>query len=130
MNLLRYHIPVIVYAGLIFFASTFSEAPFDLPKFILKDKLMHFIEFAIFGILLWRSANRWKLSLTKIKLSIIAIVIGSIYAAFDEYHQFLIPGRKCDFSDWIADAIGLAVGIAIAYIFISDKRHFRKYAEN
>jgi VanZ family protein len=128
MNLLRYHFPVIVYAGLIFFASSFSAMPFDLPSFDLKDKLVHFIEFAIFGVLLWRSANRWKLSLAGVKLLIIALVIGSLYAAFDEFHQFLVPGRNCDFYDWVADAIGLAVGIAIAYIFIADKRRLKKYA--
>jgi len=130
MNLLRYHFPVIVYAGLIFFASSFSVVPFDLPDFSLKDKLVHFIEFAIFGALLWRSANRWKLSLTRIKLLIIALIIGSIYAAFDEFHQFLVPGRNSDFADWIADAIGLAVGIVVAYIFISEKRRLKKYARN
>jgi VanZ family protein len=39
-----------------------------------------------------------------------------------------MPGRNCDFYDWVADAIGLAVGIAIAYIFIADKRRLKKYA--
>jgi len=128
MNLLRYHFPVIVYAGLIFFASSFSVIPFNLPAFDLKDKLVHFVEFAILGALLWRSASRWKLSFTRIKLLIIALIIGSIYAAFDEFHQFFVPGRNCDLFDWVADAIGLAVGIAVAYILISEKRRLKKYA--
>ena len=117
MQLMKYHLPVIVCAGLIFYASSISVIPYEIPDFSLRDKLIHFIEFAVFGILLWHSARRWKISFKGIKLLILALLLGIAYAASDEIHQYYVPGRDGNIVDWYADAIGLAVGMTTAYIF-------------
>ncbi|MCP4583513.1 MAG: hypothetical protein GY839_18040 [candidate division Zixibacteria bacterium] len=117
MQLLKYHLPVIVCAGLIFFVSSISVLPTEIPDFNLRDKLVHFVEFAFFGILLWRSVAQWRLPLRGSKMLILALSVGIIYAASDEVHQFYVPGRDGNIMDWIADAIGLAVGVGSAYIF-------------
>jgi len=117
MRLLKYHVPVIFCAGLIFFASSISVFPRGIPDFEMRDKLVHVVEFAFFGILLWRSINHWKISLKGLNLLILALLIGIIYAASDEIHQSFVPGRDGNIMDWFADAIGLALGITSAYIF-------------
>ena len=33
------------------------------------------------------------------------------YGASDEWHQSFVPGRSVDVADWIADAIGVVVGV-------------------
>ena len=37
----------------------------------------------------------------------------SLYGASDEWHQYFVPGRSCEFGDWIADTAGGALAIAL-----------------
>lgn len=41
-------------------------------------------------------------------------IIG--FAALDEWHQALIPGRFPDQLDWVADTVGALVGVAVTSI--------------
>ncbi len=109
------HFPVILYAGLIFWGSSIPSLPSNLP-FTIKDKVLHFLEYFIFGILLIRSglALNWKLTFQA--LLVVVFLIGILYAATDEFHQGLVPGRDMNFWDWLADAIGVAAGCGIGYI--------------
>ena len=52
---------------------------------------------------------------------LLALLIGVLYAASDEYHQSLVPGRDSDVYDWVADSIGLAAGIG-AMVYYKRKR--------
>ena len=124
MKFLRYHLPVILYAGLIFLVSSISTLPSKVPFFTFRDKIVHFLEYLVFGCLLWHSAMRWRIVTNLMKLISLALVIGIVYAASDEVHQYYVPGRDGNVYDWIADVIGLAVGLATAYIFIGRKRLF------
>ena len=125
MTFLKYHLPLIVYAGLIFILSSFSTLPRQMPDFTLSDKVAHLIEFSILGLLLWRSGIRWRIRLSKLSLLLLMILIGVIYAASDEYHQYFVPGRECHILDWVADVVGLAVGAVTAYIFSERKENFK-----
>lgn len=86
-----------------------------------SDKLVHFVEFMVFGWLIWRSARRWPLNLNTTWLIIAAFGIGALYAASDEYHQTFVPGRYGHILDWTADSIGLLAGITTAYLFTERK---------
>lgn len=118
MSFLKYHLPLIVYAGLIFYFSSIPDLTRQLPDYNLNDKLMHFVEFGIFGMLIWRSACRWKLIISRRWLIILVGIIGVVYAAGDEFHQSFVPGRYAHVLDWTADSLGLAIGIILA-IFIA-----------
>ena len=122
MMFLQYHFPVIVYAGLIFLASSISAIPSELPEFSFRDKLIHIAEFMILGSLIWRSALRWNLEIRSTRLRILVFVICAIYAASDEIHQLFVPGRDGNFYDWLADIIGLAIGLTTAYIFCNKRK--------
>lgn len=41
-----------------------------------------------------------------------AIVCTSAYAITDEWHQFFVEGRSCQFSDWLIDSCGGILGAA------------------
>lgn len=45
-----------------------------------------------------------------------SLIIGSLYGIFDELHQMLIPGRSAELLDWIADFVGVIIGILIVKI--------------
>ena len=129
MIFVRYHLPVIIYAGLIFAVSSISKLPDEIPQFDFSDKLLHFFEFMLFGWLLWRSAFRWKIYTYSAKFMIVVLMLGSVYAASDEIHQLFVTGRQGSIYDWIADTIGLAAGLATAYIFIRKKGVVREAAQ-
>lgn len=74
------------------------------------DKFAHFSEFLVFGILLSRAMLGQG---PKISLSwaiVLSIIIAIFYAAIDEWHQVLIPGRHADIFDFLTDAAGIVVG--------------------
>ena len=121
MMFLRYHLPVILYAGLIFISSSISTIPQQLPEFSFRDKLIHIVEFFIFGCLLWRSVFQWSLAKNVSKVLILSMLLGAFYAATDEIHQRFVPGRDGNFYDWLADIIGLAIAVVTSYIFSKER---------
>ena len=82
--------------------------------FEVWDKTLHAVAFAIGGIALGvalRGTTDW----TWRKIAISGWLIIAVFAALDELHQLLVPKRSgADFGDWLADAIGTAIGLWIA----------------
>jgi len=114
---LYYGGPVLVYAGLIFFLSSQSQFPEELPSFFGFDKVVHFVEYYIFGWLLyrWFSSPDWVWGRRGVLLMTLLVGIG--YAVGDEWHQSFVPGRDASFFDALFDAAGIAVA-AVTYPFI------------
>ncbi|NLI16722.1 MAG: VanZ family protein [candidate division Zixibacteria bacterium] len=110
-----YHLPLLLYIVLIFIGSSLPSPPQSFP-FLIKDKLLHVCEYLVLGILLMRSIMAFSGKGPKPMLLIWAVFWGILYAASDELHQYFVPGRSCDFTDWLADFVGLACGAAIIYI--------------
>ena len=114
---------MILIASTIFILSSFQQ-----PKFIeigieFKDKILHFIAYSALGssiiIALLRNRAEW----SRKKLITMVLIIGALYGASDELHQYFVPGRSCDFADWIADCIGIS--FSLLFINIFDKLTFR-----
>ena len=122
MVFLRYHLPVIVYAVFIFVGSSLSSLPPEIPVFNFGDKILHFCEFGVLGLLFWRSIRLWNIRWKGWPILILAWGLGICYAASDEIHQLFVPGRQADVTDWLADIIGLAAGLGAAYIFSRNSR--------
>jgi VanZ family protein len=116
--------PVLAYAGLIYFLSSLSRFPEAVPSFFGFDKIAHFVEYYIFGWLLyrWFSSPDWVLGRRGVLLMTLLVGIG--YAAGDEWHQSFVPGRDASFFDALFDAAGIAAAAA-TYRFIFMKV-FRK----
>ncbi len=103
-----YWLPVVGYAGLIFYLSSLSHPDEDLPSWFgaVNDKVIHTVEYGVLGILLyrafrwaawpWWAANAWWL----------AILGAVLYGATDEIHQSFVPLRSADLADLAADTVG------------------------
>ena len=121
MKRLRW-VPVVAYAGLIFFLSSraWREPPFEL--FYGADKVIHAIMYAglAFGLVWAFRATRWKFNP---HLFWVAALISLAYGASDEFHQSFVEGRTASIADLIADGIGGCVG---AYAAIVVARFIRK----
>ena len=73
------------------------------------DKLLHFALYFVLGMLVVRAAPNpsWRALVG----SVLAV---AAFGAVDEWHQRFVPGRFPDAIDWLADAIGGAVGAVCA----------------
>jgi VanZ family protein len=100
-----------VYAGLIFLLSSFSHFPEEVPLFIGYDKLAHFIEYYIFGILICRWLLNKKNLLVRKHALFMTLLIGICYGVSDEWHQSFIPGRCATIWDVLFDAVGIVAAV-------------------
>lgn len=131
---IRYWMPVILYAGLIFTVSSFPLPP---PKVEIPfiDKFIHLVEYGILGFLFYRALKVSKFPplpkadsplakkappeadqpragdqpLAEAKVFILAIIFSIFYALSDELHQSFVPGRNCDLWDLAADSLGVVL---------------------
>lgn len=112
------HLPLIFYW---IFLLIMTSIPIEkLPKlFDEQDKFEHFAAYFILGILLKMSSSFQKKSIfLKRNSSIISLIIIIFYGMFDEIHQLIIPGRYCDFFDFLFDFIGGAIGIILIHTLL------------
>jgi VanZ family protein len=109
--------PVLAYAVLIFFLSSLSTFPEEIPSFFGFDKITHFLEYYFFGCLLCRwfsSTDRYR---KRCGALLMTILIGTAYALSDELHQSFVPGRDASLWDALFDAAGVGTG-AVTYPLI------------
>ena len=114
------YIPPTAWAILIFLLSSqsvlpgFEESPHD---FIFK-KTAHIIVYLVLYLLLKRAAD---ITLNK-KLSkqhiFLPVLFCLIYAASDEFHQSLVPGRYATLRDIGYDMLGVSIAFLKKYDFI------------
>ena len=105
--------PAMLWAACLFFLSEVRAMPLRLvPLLVIPDKFAHFALYLVFGgLIAWTRSCRG----AEVPHGVL-IAAGALYAAFDEWHQSLVPGRTPELADWWADVAGLAVGyVAIAF---------------
>ena len=113
----RYGLPLLAYAGLIFYLSSRSSVPsLQLPGF---DKVVHFSEYLGLAVLTARALTAYAVP-RGISVAA-AIALCSAYGASDEVHQASTPNRVSDVRDWVADTMGAAAG-ALGWYAIGRRR--------
>lgn len=116
-------LPPLVYMAAIF-AFSAEQDPLPPITHTVWDKLLHVVEYGLLAVLLSRAFLGERLS-TREAL-VWGLLAASVYAATDELHQWLVPGRFADVRDWMADTVGAAAGAA-AYVWgVSDVFRPRK----
>lgn len=86
---------------------------------IEKDKIVHFIMFFPFPILLYLTTGARKMNnFQAIGFVVLSLVLGSVLAGISEYIQHLIPYRSCDIKDFEADTMAIATCAMFLYIYI------------
>ncbi len=113
---IRRWLPLIVWIVMIFTLSSipgFSSDDVNLPTGF--DKIVHFIEYAIFAMLYYRGLSYGGV---RIRWSIVIIVItsGIAVAALDEMYQSYIPRRDSSFYDLVMDSAGVVAGTLAAVL--------------
>ena len=118
--------PMFVY-WLILLTATSLPAK-DLPNTGVNDKIEHFSAYLILSLLLaFALSIQKRYKKARERSSLYTLIIVGIYAAADEIHQLFIPGRDCQFGDWVADFLAAIIAVAvIGYIF---RRFAKKTAD-
>ena len=105
-KILIYWLPVIIWAGLIFYLSAISGLSSGLGAFwdVFWRKLAHATEFGILNLLLFRalSGSAWSFK----KVWWWSLILSVLYAVSDELHQYFIPLRECRWQDMAQDSFG------------------------
>ena len=94
-----------------------TPGPLDIP-----DKWAHLLVFGLLATLYLR--HPWFENKGR-KGAWMAIIAASIYGASDEYHQYFVPGRVCDWVDWVADTLGATLAAWLYAIWTP----YRKFLE-
>lgn len=142
-------LPVTAFASLIFWFShqpSFGEAHFFLNKMesifgeqaffsryyevivaldSVSSGIGHFAEYALLaGLTVWAISRQWPYYRHLYQMAFVAV---ALFALSDEFHQYFIPGRYCDWRDVATDWAGAAIAIVvIAAVHTSTKRRARK----
>lgn len=84
-------------------------------------KLAHFSIYLLGGILIYNYINTFNLKNNK-KI-IISIIIGVLYATFDELHQYFVADRSAQILDVCIDSLGVITGVTLIYLAKNIKKN-------
>ena len=112
IKFIRYWLPVIIYATAIFVVSSIQEPLKGVELFPYSDKLLHFIEYAIFAFLMIRALGSLRSDHKILYLRRAAVAIVVFYGFTDEIHQCFVPQRDMSIFDLLSDTLGALVGQA------------------
>ena len=123
MRVFWYWMPVVLYAGMIFYLSSQSHPEERLPSLLLEgvsDKVLHAVEYGILSLLCYR-AFRWAAGPAVAHTAVVlAIVTASVYGLTDEVHQLFVPFASRAALFWLADTIGAVIG-AMSWRFLGSE---------
>jgi len=91
---------------------TLSSIPFLSPpgEITGRDKIAHLVVYSILGHLLGNVAweRPWNHRISRFYA---VLAFGSAWGVFDELYQGLVPGRSRSAFDWMADTLGVLLGV-------------------
>ena len=105
--------PVLLWAAVIFAASSVPSNVIPPTGFFEMDKLLHAGVFGVFCGLFYRTLVVRATPMDDRRALLISIFATAVYGAADEFHQYFVPGRVVDFYDWLADVTGAIVCVLL-----------------
>lgn len=123
----RFWFPLILYSGIIFYASSIPNVKTPLQA-VFFDKFLHVVLYLPFGFLLARLVYQTGFSVSRNRLLGIVLLGTFFYGVSDEAHQAFVPGRSKEFLDTMADTLGGFLGGCLYWcvLKIREKRLIRE----
>lgn len=116
-NILFHWLPLFIYCALIFIQSSYPGLK-QIPQIPFMDKYLHFIGYAILGILFFRAYMTLKFRDRLLLVSLLSIGSSTLYGISDEIHQYYVPYRNADVMDAVANFAGSCMGVFFYYLLI------------
>lgn len=114
MRIWRY---ALLYMALIFVVSSFEVEVPGVRHIPLRDKGIHFVEYAVLGWLCAAASSRSWPSVSAWRVAAFAVFVSVLWGLSDEIHQALVPGRSPELGDVIADLVGSIAGAISWHLF-------------
>jgi VanZ family protein len=106
------YIAILIWVGIIFGLSAIQN-PSNLGSSITFSIVVHIIEYATLTFLIVVALYRTNHFSKLIILFGISLILVSLYAVSDEFHQSFVPGREATIQDLIFDLLGIGLGMVI-----------------
>jgi VanZ family protein len=106
VKLVKLWLPVVVWAGVIFYFSSIPYLKTELEYDFFLRKIAHITEYFILTFLLFRAfGGSFKMS--ALRLFMYPAALALFYAISDEFHQYFVSGRSCSMGDVLIDGTGI-----------------------
>ena len=111
------------------FVPGFDEMTADAQNAVLKNlshtirKLAHFTEYAVLGFVLTLHIHELKDKMNARLNKLWSVIVGVLYAASDEFHQYFVPGRSMQLKDIAIDSAGILTGFVIISCIMATLRN-------
>jgi VanZ family protein len=116
---------VAAYCGLIWFLSSLSVLAISIDSFPLRDKGIHFCEYAVLAALLTLAFAETFPRMSTFHRANLGACIAIAYGALDEIHQAFVPGRASEVLDLVADSLGAISGATFVTLALAFARRTR-----
>lgn len=110
-------IPAIAYMALIYLA---SSVPGDEITISFDDRVAHFLEYFIFGVLLVFAASAYQRG-TLPRAAGAILAFAALHAIADEFHQSFVPNRDSSVKDFVFDMLGTSAALFLLWRFVKTK---------
>jgi len=94
-----------------------EQTEFMLTVEHVVRKIAHFCIFAVLGLLI--SVASYGFAEYRRTHFLRTLIIGTLYAASDELHQYFVPGRGPKVSDVLIDSAGVACGAVFVLLIVT-----------
>jgi len=115
-NFALYWLPLIVYCLAIYIQSDLPASE-HIPSFEFSDKALHFLAYAVMGILFYRAYQTLRIKDNLRMLILLSVVSASLYGISDEIHQYYVPFRDAEILDAIANFLGAICGVILYHLW-------------
>ena len=110
-------LPLIIYCLAIYIQSDLPS-PERLPSFPFSDKILHFLAYAVMGLLFYRAYQTLRIKDDRRMLILLSVVSATLYGISDEIHQYYVPFRDADILDAVANTLGALCGVYLYHLWI------------
>jgi VanZ family protein len=138
-SFLKYWLPLLIWLGVIFVASTDLMSAEHTSRFFVPillwlkpgmapetirsilfamRKCAHLSQYAVLALLFWRAFRRGSAIRGKMSILFGAVLLGcAVFAASDEFHQSFVKSRTPSVRDVLLDIAGASLGLLIGVSF-------------
>jgi len=122
MKFFKYHFPLFLWLIVIFIESSFPSNAYPKIEIWSADKLVHMGVYGLLAALAYISLIHQEKYPKLLKHAILfTILVCAVYGAVDEFHQYFVPNRDCEFLDWFADFLGAVIMILLIKYYLSKR---------
>ena len=107
---LKYWLPALMWAGIIFFASSRPNPGLNFFPFL--DKVAHLGIYSFLGFFIARAFYRGHGFSIRICI-LLAVALSAVYGLSDEWHQMYVLTRTAEWGDLLSDFLGGLTGSVI-----------------